>query len=879
MGDRRFESSYERLRGKDTVHVLATMTDEEVVSALAASSRAHDPYLANVLATAAHNRLRRSTAVIDNIGEGLCALDTRGVIVQANPAAASLLGIPQADLLGREFHALVHAHYGPAHSQPDECELERLVLAEVSTRAEEWFASPRGAFPVAITVSPVLIDDDVEGHVVLFQDIAERKRSADTLERQARVLESTIERSVEEIERRAEAEALFRELFEASPDPVVVTDATDRIVLLNGRAQQAFGTSDDLVGQPASVLLDANGSGRPAEWGLVEQSRVVTARRRDGGTFRAEVATSSVARSGGRLRLTTLRDITARWRAEERLKRNEAMLKDAESLARLGSWEWDLATGEVSWSNGLYRLYGYEPGSIPVTFDAGMAHVHPDDRALVAEAVSDAIGRKGAFEIEHRVILIDGSIRTVHAHGSCVQDPPGRVVRMFGTCQDVTEQREVEATLRRAEAKFNRVVENVAEGIVIFDPDGSVAYANPAARVDKTFLGAGAEWMREWQHRVRLRDGAPLGDLRAALQRVLAGEPVEDMELDVEGPDKRRVSLVVNAVPLHDADRAVAVLVSFHDVTALREAEKRVQDLNSHLELKVQEKTELLRHANRELQAFSYTVSHDLQAPLRSIDFIVDRFEQEPAGRGAVNPDALRLVRKEVARMRQLVEDLLDLSRLGTGDIRRTTVDLSAISLEILGTFEREEPTRRVRIEVEPGLVAEADEGLVRVLLANLLANAWKYTRRLKGEARIEVSRGPSGEFRVRDNGVGYDMSRAAGLFQPFVRLHSSAEYEGTGIGLATVQRIVHKHRGRVWGESAPDDGATFSFTLGAGEVAASPAASPSAPAGRINEVAGPSFVQPRGVAQGEPARAEEGVAPREARPSGGAAPAGGRVK
>jgi signal transduction histidine kinase len=224
-----------------------------------------------------------------------------------------------------------------------------------------------------------------------------------------------------------------------------------------------------------------------------------------------------------------------------------------------------------------------------------------------------------------------------------------------------------------------------------------------------------------------------------------------------------------------------------------------------------------LERANHELEAFSYSVSHDLRAPLRTIDgfskVLLDGYEDRLDDQGR---HCLNRVRVAVRRMSQLIDDLLRLSRITRSNISRQVVDLTNVSLSILRDLKAHEPERAVDWEVAPGMVAEADARLVKVMLENLIANAWKFTSKVP-TARIEVGQSDSDDgpvFFVRDNGAGFDMEHSTKIFTAFHRLHTQSEFEGTGIGLATVQRVVSRHGGRVWTEAAPGEGATFFFTL-----------------------------------------------------------------
>jgi signal transduction histidine kinase len=224
-----------------------------------------------------------------------------------------------------------------------------------------------------------------------------------------------------------------------------------------------------------------------------------------------------------------------------------------------------------------------------------------------------------------------------------------------------------------------------------------------------------------------------------------------------------------------------------------------------------------LEVANRELEAFSYSVSHDLRAPLRAIDGFSEAIEEDSWNRlDDTGRDSLRRVRAAAKRMGILIDELLNLSRLTRVELKRQPVDIAGSANAILADLARRGPSRGVDIHIEPNLVAEADPELVHIALHNLLDNAWKYTGKTQA-ARIEIGSTPNGTarvFHIRDNGAGFDMAHVGKLFGAFQRLHAERDFEGTGIGLAIVQRIVNRHGGRIWAESAVNAGATFYFTL-----------------------------------------------------------------
>ena len=256
-----------------------------------------------------------------------------------------------------------------------------------------------------------------------------------------------------------------------------------------------------------------------------------------------------------------------------------------------------------------------------------------------------------------------------------------------------------------------------------------------------------------------------------------------------------------------------------HDMTERRAADEQIRTLNAELEQRVRQRTAELAQAVSELEAFSYSVSHDLRAPLRAIDgFSQALLAHAASGLDDKGRHYLDRIRAGAQRMAELIDDLLLLSRVSRSELRRAPVDVGEIAAGIVGEHRRRQPERVVDVAIAPGMRATGDRRLLAIALENLLDNAWKFTAR-KSPARIEVGMAPGdGDpvFFVRDDGAGFDMAYADKLFGAFQRLHAASEFEGTGIGLATAQRVIARHGGRIWAEGRPGEGATFFFTLGA---------------------------------------------------------------
>ncbi|HET7452804.1 MAG TPA: CHASE3 domain-containing protein [Thermoanaerobaculia bacterium] len=365
-----------------------------------------------------------------------------------------------------------------------------------------------------------------------------------------------------------------------------------------------------------------------------------------------------------------------------------------------------------------------------------------------------------------------------------------------------------ERRLREREELFRLLVESVDEyAIFLLDPDGRVATWTESARRLKGYTAEEAIGLAH--SAFYPAEVAAAGRPAELLRIALAHGRAEDEGWRVRKDGSRFWADVV-VTPMRSGGRLLGYAKVTRDMTERREATRKIEELNEGLRRRAAQ----LAATNAELESFAYSVSHDLRAPLRAID----GFSQallEDAGDGlteAAKRDLDR-IRAAARRMGELIDALLALSRVTRQPLQRGTVDLSAIAVAFAEDLRRSEPARSAVFRIAPDLTAEGDERLLRVVLQNLVANAWKFTAG-RTDAEITVGRDSDGAFFVRDNGAGFDMAYAAQLFLPFHRLHGAAEFPGTGIGLATAARIVRRHGGTIRAEGRPGEGAAFYFTL-----------------------------------------------------------------
>lgn len=494
------------------------------------------------------------------------------------------------------------------------------------------------------------------------------------------------------------------------------------------------------------------------------------------------------------------------------------------AAVRAGIWEIDFGSGLLKWSPEMYDLHGFDRNSGPLQAGVFFSRlVHAEDRASVQSAILTIAaggepGRK--LDIEYRAARPDGTTVWISALGSIEQDQSGRPIRAMGIARDVSARKRVELAQRDADRFIQQIADVAPSLIYVFDIEtGTRIYGNRWLPDVLGYEVSADTQVNEFMDRILHPDDRQLlADYRRSHAH-LPDDVVSEVEYRARHADGSwHWFLSRNLAFVRNADGSVRqVIGTATDITAVKHAEEELRRLNAELERRVSARTADLTAANRELEAFADCVSHDLRGPLRAIGgfsrAVLDNCGEQLDTSGR---RYLSHVTDAVQRMAEMIEGLLALSRTTRHELSLRAVDLSALARTALADLRHADPDRRVEIVIAPHAPATGDTRLLRVALDNLLGNAWKFTSRrelARIEFGIQLEQGEPIYF-VRDNGAGFDMAKAAALFVPFQRLHSAEEFEGTGIGLATVQRIVSRHGGRIWAQSAPDQGATFYFTL-----------------------------------------------------------------
>jgi PAS domain S-box-containing protein len=765
----------------------------------------------------------RLAAVVQSSDDAIISKMLDGTITAWNRGAEKVFGYSAEEAVGKPMTLLL---------PPERAEEESVILERVSRgESVHHFDTVRvrkdgKKIDVSVTISPVV---DSRGAIVGASKIARDITASKVKEEQLR-----------------ESEDRFRLFIEHAPAALAMFDPQMRYLQVSRRWRTDYGLGErELRGMSHYEIFPEV----PERWKEIHRRGLAgeVLRGEDDRLDRSDGSVQWIRwevrpwhdRTGEIAGIVVFaEEITERKRAEQDLRESEerfqAIANGIPQLAHMAGPD-----GAFSWYN--QRWYEYT-GTTPEQMEGWGWRSVIDSEILpkVMERWQASIDTGEPFDMEFPLRGADGTFRTFLNRVMPLKDSEGRVVRWFGTNTDISENkkaqellaaqaRELSVSREALEAQtrmFQLVLDSMGEGLIAADRDGHFLIWNDSA---KKLMGRDAsdlpseQWTPHYQ--VFLSDGVtPCPADRLPLVRALHGESVQ-VEMMVQQPGHGEgVFLEVSARPLKDDHGSlgggVAVL---RDITERKAAERQIQALNQTLETRVIERTAELKVANKELEAFTYSVSHDLRAPIRHISgFAKILGEKFRSSLPAEGHEHLQHIVQAAHRMGQMVDEMLKLARLGRQALTVQVTGLSSLVEDVITLLAPETEGRQVEWRIGQLPFVECDPILMPQVFQNLISNALKYSRP-RATAVIEIGQmEKEGEkvIFVKDNGVGFDMKYSDKLFGVFQRLHVAEEFEGNGIGLATVERIIKKHGGRVWVEAEPDRGATFFFTLGAGEHA-----------------------------------------------------------
>ncbi len=766
----------------------------------------------------------RFRALFEYAPDGILIADLDSYYLDANASMCRMLGYTRDELIGRHASDIV----APSEIQHIEPALE--AIKAQSEYHREWQFRRKDGSVFAGDVSVTLIPDG--NLLALIRDITARRQAEEEL--------------------RA-SEARFRTLFEHAPNGIFVVEPDGTYIDVNESGLRVLGyTRAEFIGMRVfDILHEAESPRVIADLAKIEAglpySQEWQFKRKDGSVFDGEILGAPLP--NGNL-MGFVRNITERKQAQAALQQFREVMDESNEAIFLIDPE---TSHYLDFNQTAVNYLGYSRTEL---LQLGVMQIAQHVPTLAAWRERVALIKQTnrlIFETIHR--RKDGTLVPVEVSARML-DYGGRMI-MVAVVHDITERQQAEAEIRArgryltllnditraavATSDFQSMLQTLADRLSeLLDADGcyitlwdeaqqrtrpAAAYGPlsevyPALVPQPDELTMTASVMRAG-HALAAEDAlnSPYISPRIAAQfpaRSLLGLPL------IAHEQKLGAALIGFNQPHHftpdEIARGEQAAAQIALAVAKAQLLEQVQQHAAELEQRVAERTAQPSEANKELEAFSYFVSHDLRAPLRAIGGFSQILLDDQADR--LDTDGrhyLEQVRAASQRMGQLIEDLLRLSHVSRAELHRRPVSLSMLAQTVIGDLRQAQPERVVDCVIAAELEGEGDEKLLRIVLENLLGNAWKFTGQ-QPQARVEFGReereGPAVYF-VRDNGAGFDMAYAHKLFGAFQRLHTESEFPGTGIGLATIQRIVHRHGGRIWAESAVGQGATFYFTLG----------------------------------------------------------------
>ena len=740
----------------------------------------------------ANKELQTFRTVVRDSNDAITIQDFDGRITAWNRGAELMYGYGEEEALMVNIERLTAP--GKVLEQKDF--IRRLIAGEAITSFETQRVTKDGrVLDVWMTVTKLM--DDAGNPVGLAsteRDITARKREEENLRRMATVVRD-------------------------SNDAITIQDFDGRITAWNRGAELMYG-----YGEEEALLANIERLTAPGK--VLEQKDFI--RRLIAGEAITSFETQRVTKDGRVLDVwmtvtklmddagnpvglaSTERDITARKREEENLRRMATVVRDSNDAILVKDFDGRI----TAWNRGAELMYGYGEEE---ALEMSIGHLTaPGKEAEQMDFTRRLFAGETITSFETQRVTRDGRILDVWLTVTKLLDDAGNPVGIASTERDITARKREEEDLRR----MATVVRDSNDAITIQDFAGRITAWNRGAEL---MYGYGEEEAL-LVNIERLTAPGKVDEQKDFVRRLLAGQAITSFETQRVTKEGRVLDVWMTVTKLMDeAGNPIGIASTERDITERKRAEEDIRKLNAELEQRVVERTAQLEAANKELEAFSYSVSHDLRAPLRHVQGYVDMLAREVESQLS---DKSRRYMKTIAdaslEMGVLIDDLLAFSRMGRAEMRETSVNLDELVQDTLRGLESTTCGRNIVWTIPPLPPVQADPAMLKLALANLLGNALKFTLP-RDPARIEIGTAGTEEGRVilfvRDNGVGFDPQYAHKLFGVFQRLHRADEFEGTGIGLANVRRIISRHGGRTWAEGKIDQGATFFFTLDATAV------------------------------------------------------------
>jgi len=773
----------------------ANIHDKDGKTVIATIAQGHDITKRKLAEKALRTSEEQYRNLVEQASDGIFVSDSNGKYIDVNTHGCNMLGYSREEILSMNLTDLI----------PRE-DLTKIPVKWDDLRAGKSVVNERkmickdgSLLPVEISAR-MFSDGRLQG---ITRDITERKQAEEAL---------------------LESEKRFRSLYENVTIGIYRTTIDGRILMANPAMVSMLGF--DSFEQLAQRNLEQEGYEpdypRSKFLETIEKDGKIIGlesawNQRNGNTLYVRESASAIRDNNGQILYYdgTVEDITKRKLVEEALLENEKRLREAQEMAHLGFWLWDIQTGNVEWSDEVFKIFCLDPATFKPQINSILElSPWPEDNQRDKELISRAIESHSPGTYEQKFLRPDKSIGYYYSTFRGNYDNNGDLISIVGTILDITERKKTEEILKESEDKFKYIFDHSVIGKSITFPTGEI-------HVNKTFcdmLGYSQKELEKtkWQD---LSHPDDIEKTQKALNSVISGE--KESARFIKRYLHKNGSVIwtdVGTALRRDKDgKPLYFMTAINNITDRIMAEEKLRDLNEELEQRVTQRTEQLEAANKELEAFSYSVSHDLRAPLRSVHaFTKILLEDYEATLDEEGKRICGIISSSATQMGELIDDLLSFSRIGRGSLNPSLIDMKKMARVLFEGMTS--PAERERIKLSIGKLSKGygDSTLLGQVWINLLSNAIKYSS--KNEiSEIKIGSSVSGEmitYFIKDNGVGFDIQYAHKLFGVFQRLHSEAEFEGNGVGLAIVRRIILRHGGNVWAESEVGKGATFYFSL-----------------------------------------------------------------
>ncbi len=742
-------------------------------------------------------------ALIENAPDAISLLSSEGVILYTSPSTTRLLGYTSEEMVGRDIFSLIH---------PDDAPKMRNLFARLRqkpcTMATDQFRRRHkdGSWRwLEGTLTNLYAEPSVRAIVSNFRDITERKLAEQALQ---------------------ESENKLRTITYSVQDGIVLLDQEGAVAFWNPAAEKIFGyTQREAMGRDLHLLLvpsqyhDAYRKALARFWQTGEGNWIgntleLEVVRKDGARITIELSLSALQLGGTWHTVGIVRDITERQRAQETLRKSQSMLAEAQQIAHLGNWEWDIASDELTWSDETCRILGYAPGEVVPRLEVLQNAVHPADRGVVDQAIADALNNEKPYSLDHRVIRKNGVVANVHSQAEVKFDSSGKPVKMVGIMLDITERKLAEQALTEERNLLRTLIDNLPDSIYVKDTELRFVMINPAHRA---LLGVSAPdaaiGKTDFDFFPQEQAAGFFADEQAIIQ---TGQPLLNREeVAKDNTTGRLIRIQTTKVPLRNDQGTIIGLIGIsHDITDRIRAQQELFTAEL-LRVELAKDKELLDLKER----FISMVSHEYRTPLAVIlssGQILERYFEQLAPEQRLK--YLRQIRAQIRYMVELLDDVLlfDKAQAGKLKFRAAPLDLEAFCSDLLAQMRLTDTKHHVlTLNVEGRFdQARLDETLLRHILFNLLSNAIKYSPD-GGEIQFNLSlEGQDIVFQISDQGIGIPIEDQKRLFEPFHRSVNVQDIQGTGLGLSIVKSSVEAHGGTVAFKSEPGKGTMFTVRL-----------------------------------------------------------------